>query len=154
MGRTLEIREAGGGDPGSITALLADDELGRERERPEEKPDAAYLEAFEREAFELIEASERNHPIVAEDGGRVVGTLQITYAPPLAHHGGGRTEVEEARRRQPSRRGRWGFLLNGWWRERRRVQPTTDKRRPYALRFHESLGSEATREGMKLHLAF
>ena len=32
------------------------------------------------------------------------------------------------------------------------VQLTTDRRRPEALRFYESLGFEASHEGLKLHL--
>ena len=51
-----------------------------------------------------------------------------------------------------------GAQLVQWVIERARthgcrlVQLTTDKRRPDALRFYESLGFRATHEGLKLHL--
>jgi GNAT superfamily N-acetyltransferase len=95
---------------------------------------------------------------VAEEEGRVVATLQRTFVPSLTHRGGERAQVEGVRV-AASHRGRGtGRSLLGWVVERARergcrmVQLTTDKRRPDALRFYESLGFEATHEGMKLRL--
>ncbi len=146
MERSLKIREAVGRNLGAIVALLADDALERGRECRGERPDDAYLESFER--------IERNHLVVAEDDGRVVGALQITYVSSLTHHGGERARVEGVRVAAGSRGEGVGRFLLGWAVARasergcRMVQPATDKRRP------EAHGFEATREGTKLHLVF
>lgn len=152
--RTVKIREAGVDDIGPVAALLADDEFGRGRERIGEHLDAAYVEAFE-----SIERDGRNHLIVAEEGGRVVGTLQLTYVPSLTHRGGERAQIEGVRVAASHRGAGVGSLLVEWaisqasQRGCRMIQLTTDKRRPEARRFYESHGFEATHEGMKLHVA-
>ena len=62
-----------------IVALLADDELGASRETG---VDNAYLSAFDD-----IAADPRSRLIVADDGGQVAGTLQLTVLPGLSRHG-------------------------------------------------------------------
>lgn len=150
---TLTIRAACEDDLGEIVALLADDALGRERERTSEALSTAY-----RVAFEEIDRDARNELVVVEEAGRVIATLQLTYVPSLTHEGGERAQVEGVRV-AASHRGRGvGRMLLGWATSRaeergcRMVQLTTDKRRPDARRFYESLGFEATHEGMKLKL--
>src|SRR6266511_56390 len=103
-------------------------------------------------AFEAIAADARNLLVVAELDRRVVGTLQLTFVP------GERAQIEavhvDGRHRG---RGLGGAMLR-WAIERARergcrlVQLTTDKRRPDALRLYESLGFQATHEGLKLRL--
>jgi GNAT superfamily N-acetyltransferase len=109
-------------------------------------------------AFEAIAADARNLLVVAELDRRVVGTLQLTFIPSLTFVGGERAQIEavhvDGRHRG---RGLGGAMLR-WAIERARergcrlVQLTTDKRRPDALRLYESLGFQATHEGLKLRL--
>jgi GNAT superfamily N-acetyltransferase len=154
MGRHPSIRTARREDLGAIVGLLADDDLGRQREAADEvMPACPYLRAFDQ-----IERDPRNELVLVEEGGLVVATLQLTFVPPLTHRGGERAQVEGVRVAASHRGKGMGHLLLGWVveqaRERgcRMVQLTTDKRRPDALRFYESLGFEATHEGMKLRL--
>ena len=48
-------------------------------------------------AFELIAADQRNQLLVAEAGGRIVGTLQLTMIPGLSRHGMLRAQIEGVR---------------------------------------------------------
>lgn len=150
------FRRAGRQDLPAIVRLLADDQLGQTRERAGTGPDdlpAAYWRAFE-----AIAADARNLLVVAELDRRVVGTLQLTFIPSLTFVGGERAQIEavhvDGRHRG---RGLGGAMLR-WAIERARergcrlVQLTTDKRRPDALRLYESLGFQATHEGLKLRL--
>jgi len=149
----LEIRAARERDLDAIVALLADDELGSRRERGDGSASASYLGAFEE-----IDRDPRNELAVVEDAGQVVAVLQLTFVPSLTHSGGERAQIEGVRVATGHRGGGVGRALLGWAIEtaRRRgcrmVQLTTDKRRPDARRFYESLGFEATHEGMKLPL--
>lgn len=67
----LRIRPATAEDVPAIVALLADDVLGKTRE------DAADLAPY-LAAFAVADADPHQHIVVAERGGRVVGTLQLT----------------------------------------------------------------------------
>ncbi|WFE39142.1 GNAT family N-acetyltransferase [Micromonospora sp. WMMD998] len=145
------FREAVRADLPAVLALLADDVLGRTRDLPE--VDAAY-----ERAFADLDADPRNHLIVADDGGELVGCLQITYIPGLGRHGAERSLIEAVRVRS-DRRGRGlGRAMMRWAIDRARergcalVQLTTDKRRADAHRFYVGLGFAASHEGMKLAL--
>lgn len=152
MEKAPKIRPARAEDLPEIIALLADDELGRDRERGG-SPDDAYLEAFAE-----IERDARNELVVVEKGGRIVATLQLTFLPSLTHLGGERAQVEGVRVAAGHRGAGVGRRLLEWVVSRaeergcRMAQLTTDKRRSDARRFYEGLGFEATHEGMKLHL--
>ena len=135
-------------------ALLADDDLGSGREQADGPLPAAYVEAFGE-----IDGDDRNELVVAEEGGRIVATLQLTFVPSLTHQGGERAQLEGVRAAAGHRGRGTGGLLLGWVESRARqrgcrvLQLTTDKRRPDARRFYEALGFRATHEGMKLPLA-
>jgi ribosomal protein S18 acetylase RimI-like enzyme len=150
----LEFRRATEFDLPAIVRLLADDALGRERERYKDPLPRAYLDAFR-----AIERQEGNSVIVAVEEGMVVGCLQLTLIPGLSRRGAKRALIE-AVRVDRSRRGRGigrALMLQavGLAREAdcRLVQLTTDKRRHEARRFYERLGFVASHEGMKLELA-
>src|SRR5690606_19504497 len=64
------FRRATAADVPAIVALLADDVLGAAREKPGDPGYAA--------AFEAIEADPNQLLAVAEEGGRIVGCLQLT----------------------------------------------------------------------------
>ncbi|MGC4891408.1 GNAT family N-acetyltransferase [Micromonospora sp. RP3T] len=145
------FREAVRADLPDVLALLADDVLGRTRDRPE--VDAAY-----ERAFADLDADPRNHLIVADDGGELVGCFQLTYIPGLGRHGAERALIEAVRVRA-DRRGRGlGRTMMRWAIDRARergcalVQLTTDKQRADAHRFYRDLGFVASHEGMKLAL--
>ncbi|GAA4591365.1 GNAT superfamily N-acetyltransferase [Actinoplanes octamycinicus] len=152
----MEFRIAARDDVPAVLALLADDDLSRERgfgEVPAEIGPGIWA------AFEAIEADPHNELIVAVQDGEVVGTCQLTYLPGLSRGGAWRMQVE-AVRIHAGRRGRGlGAEMMRWTIERARergcrmVQLTSDKKRVDAHRFYERLGFARSHEGMKLTLA-
>ncbi|WJY27538.1 MULTISPECIES: GNAT family N-acetyltransferase [Sporosarcina] len=149
----MEIRQATRADVPAIVRLLADDELGAQRERYEDPLPAEYLEAFE-----AMDSQTGNQMIVAVDGQKVVGCLQLTLIPGLARRGMKRAQIEGVRVDRQYRSQRIGEQLFQEAISIARagrcslVQLTTDKHRSDAHRFYERLGFEASHEGMKLHL--
>jgi GNAT superfamily N-acetyltransferase len=148
---TALLREARREDVPEIVALLADDAIGAGREGPVD--DAYYA------AFELIAADERNQQLlVAEAGGRVVGTLQLTTIPGLSRHGTLRAQIAGVRVAAGQRGQGLGRRMIERAIEVARgqgcglVQLTSDKRRPDAVCFYESLGFTPSHEGLKLPL--
>ncbi|MEV4822453.1 GNAT family N-acetyltransferase [Micromonospora sp. NPDC049274] len=147
----VTYREAVRADLPAVIALLADDVLGKARDFTE------VDEAYER-AFADISADPRNLLIVAEQGGELVGCLQVTYIPGLGRHGAERSLIEAVRVRSDRRGQGLGRELMTWAIEQARergcalVQLTTDKSRADAHRFYLGLGFVASHEGMKLPL--
>lgn len=145
------FRNAVRADLPAIIGLLADDVLGKARDF------AVVDQAYER-AFAAIDADPRNFLIVADDGGEVVGCLQITYIPGLGRHGAERCQIEAVRVRSDRRGQGTGAGLTRWVIDQARargcalVQLTSDKSRTDAHRFYARLGFTATHEGMKLPL--
>ncbi|MGF1595211.1 MAG: GNAT family N-acetyltransferase [Kiloniellaceae bacterium] len=149
----LTIRRATSADLTAIVHLLADDALGRSRESPGPPLDPCYAEAFA-----AIERDPNQFLAVAEEGGAIVGCLQLSFVPGLSRRGLWRGQIESVRVASGRRGGGLGRTLFDWAIAecRRRgcglVQLTTDKARPDALRFYESLGFVASHEGLKLAL--
>jgi len=149
----LIFRRARGDDLEVIVRLLADDILGRDREQGGSLVEEAYWQAFE-----AIDADPRQLLVVAEQSGEVIATLQLTFIPSLTFHGGERAQIEAVRVDSSMRGSGVGRRMILWAFEEARsrgchlVQLTTNKRRAEALRFYESLGFEASHEGMKLKL--
>lgn len=151
MADTLRVRAATTQDLPAIVALLADDTLGAQRERPTDPLPASY-----HAAFAAITADPNNELVVAEGpDGRPVAVLQLTFTPYLSHQGSWRATIENVRVASALRRTGLGRQLLNWaiGRARERhcwlVQLSTDKRRPEAKGFYESVGFLATHEGMK-----
>ena len=144
------FRRATAGDLPAIVALLADDMLGASREVP---GDPAYDAAFA-----AIAADANQFLAVVEEGGRIVGCLQLSFIPGLSRRGMWRGQVESVRIAASHRGAGLGRRMFAWAIEECRargcglVQLTTDKARPDARRFYESLGFVASHEGMKLAL--
>jgi GNAT superfamily N-acetyltransferase len=137
----------------AILALLGDDELGKLREDPGPPLNPRYLAAFaaiERDPNQLL--------AVADQGGEVVGCLQLSFIPGLSRLGMWRGQIEAVRVAAPQRSSSVGRAMLLWAIEQCRgrgcglVQLTTDKRRADAHRFYAGLGFEASHEGMKLRL--
>ncbi|MCZ7376052.1 GNAT family N-acetyltransferase [Micromonospora sp. WMMC250] len=145
------FREAVRADLPAVIALLADDVLGKARDF------TTVDEAYEK-AFAEISADPRNHLVVAEQNGELVGCLQITYIPGLGRHGSERSLIESVRIRSDRRGQGLGRDLMTWAIDQARqrgcalVQLTTDKTRADAHRFYLGLGFVASHEGMKLAL--
>lgn len=150
----LTFRHATREDLPAVVRLLADDPLGATREEATNPlPESYYA------ALEAIDGDPNNEVIVAEaEDGTLIGVLQITFVPGLTYRGGWRSLVEGVRVAAEFRSGGVGRRLFEWAIARARergchmVQLTTDKSRPDAVRFYESLGFTASHEGMKLRL--
>lgn len=148
------LRPATLDDLPAIVCLLADDTLGRSREDARTPLDPRYTAAFA-----AIERDPNQQLVVVEQGGQIIGCLQLTLIPGLSRLGMWRGLIESVRV-AASERGRGvGRLLFEWAiGECRRqgcglVQLTTDKRRERARAFYEGLGFVASHEGMKLALS-
>ena len=147
------IRPATRDDLPAIVELLADDPLGQTREDTSEPTASCYTSAFA-----ALEADPNNELVVMEREGAVLGCLQLTYIPGLSRKGAWRAQIESVRIASSLRGEGLGRRLFEWAIARARekncalVQLTTDKARPEALRFYESLGFQASHEGMKLGL--
>jgi GNAT superfamily N-acetyltransferase len=137
-----------------IIGLLADDDLGKERENTAvDSVNSAYKIAFDR-----ILTDPNQFLMVVEKEGRVVGTCHLTLMPSLTFQGWLRMNIEAVRIGSSIRGhgiGQWMFnkILELAKAEGCKiVQLTTNKERIDALRFYEKLGFTATHEGMKLYL--
>lgn len=145
------LRRATAGDVAAIVGLIADDQLGATRDDPGDL--TAYLRAFA-----AIDADPSQLLVVLDDGGAVVGTMQLSFIPGLSRGGATRAQVEAVRVAASRRGHRLGEQMIRWAvdessrRGCRLVQLTTDKRRGDAHRFYERLGFTASHEGFKLSL--
>lgn len=150
---SLIFREATEKDLENIVMMLADDELGRKRERYEQPLPECY-----NTAFQSIDSDPNNELIVACDNEMIIGVLQLTFIPSLTYQGSWRATIEGVRTKSSVRGSGVGSKLINYAIQRARetnchvVQLTTDKKRSDALRFYEKLGFKATHEGLKLHL--
>ncbi|MCM3293550.1 GNAT family N-acetyltransferase [Paenibacillus sp. MER 180] len=140
-------------DLNKIVQMLADDELGRIRERYEIPLPESYLKAFE-----AIDSDPNNELIVSCLGEEIIGVLQITFTPHITHQGSWRATIEGVRTASSERGKGIGSKLILWAIERAKergchiIQLTTDKKREDAFRFYERIGFEATHEGLKMKL--
>jgi GNAT superfamily N-acetyltransferase len=150
----VNVRRATKADLPSIVKLLADDPLGAKREQCSVPPPRSYYDAYA-----AIERDENNELVVVEDvEHQILGVLQITFIPYVTYRGGWRALVEGVRVASHARSRGIGRQLLAWAIECARargchmLQLTSDKARPEAIRFYESLGFVASHEGMKLKL--
>jgi ribosomal protein S18 acetylase RimI-like enzyme len=147
------FRPALSADLASIIALLADDRLGRAREDSSDPPAPCYVAAFA-----AIERDPNQTLVVAERGGAVVGSLQLSFLAGLSHRGAWRGQIEGVRIAASERGAGLGRRMIEWAIEAcrargcRLVQLTSDKTRADAIRFYQSLGFKPSHEGMKLAL--
>jgi GNAT superfamily N-acetyltransferase len=151
--QALRLRRAQRDDLPALVRLLADDPLGAHREVASDPLPQAYYQAFA-----AIDADPNNELIVASLGCAPVGMLQLTYIPYLTHQGSWRALIEGVRVDARHRSRGLGTQLFEWAIQRatergcRLLQLTSDKQRPDAIRFYESLGFVPTHEGLKLAL--
>ncbi|MFO1301563.1 MAG: GNAT family N-acetyltransferase [Burkholderiaceae bacterium] len=148
------LRRATREDLPAIVALLADDVLGAQRERPGLPLASGYAQAFD-----AIERDPNCELLVACRDRRVVGTMQLDCTPGLSRQGAWRATIEAVRVASPERSKGTGRAMIEWAIERahargcRIVQLSTDRSRVDAHRFYERLGFVASHLGMKLEMA-
>lgn len=150
---SIQFRLSTQRDLPAIVRLLAEDDLGAQRERFETPLPQSYYDAFE-----AIEADPNQELIVAELNGEVIGTLQLMSLPSLSYQGGRRAQVESVRVAQRLRGQGIGAEMMAWVMERARqrgchlMQLTSHKSREDAHRFYEKLGFTKSHIGMKINL--
>lgn len=148
----VTFRLARKGDLAEIVALLADDPLGATRESGQ-----GGLLAYE-QAFTEIDSDPNNMVIVAEDGGVVIGCLQVTFIANLSFEGGRRALIEAVRiadshQGQGLGRAIMNHVINiAREKKCKIVQLTSNNQRTDAIRFYEQLGFQSTHVGFKLYL--
>ena len=147
------FREATKDDLISLVGLLANDPLGAKREQFESPLPAAY-----HQAFQAIDTDPNHLLIICEIDKEIAGFFQLSYLPNLTYIGKWRAQIEGVRVAPAYRRKGIGRAMfeHAIEMSKKRcchlLQLTTDKARPEALQFYESLGFTASHEGMKLKL--
>ena len=147
--KSVSIRPARREDVAAIVEMLADDHLGRGRERVEDPLPAAYYAAFER-----VARDPNLTLVVAESEGRVVGCLQLAVLAGISSQGGVRGLLEDVRVATDCRSRGIGELLVQWAvaeakaRGCNLVELLTHQTRVDAQRFYKRLGFTASHVGM------
>jgi len=147
----IAVRPARRDDVAAIIAMLADDHLGRARERLDEPLPKLYYDAFER-----VRSDPNIHLIVAEEGGNVVGCLQLCILPGLSSQGAPRGLIEDVRVASDRRSRGIGERLVQWALEEARgkgcklVELLTHHTRVDAQRFYERIGFSRSHVGMTM----
>ncbi|MGN6516407.1 MAG: GNAT family N-acetyltransferase [Rhizomicrobium sp.] len=143
----ITFRMANEADLPVIIAMLADDEIAENRETS--VPDH-YREAFAAMAKEVF-----NKMLLAEQDGKIVGSLQLVFVPGVSRNGTKRALIESVRVRSSARGQNIGTALmkeairlakeNGCG----LVQLDSDLRRPRAHLFYRRLGFVQSHAGFK-----
>ncbi|HEY1613620.1 MAG TPA: GNAT family N-acetyltransferase [Rhizomicrobium sp.] len=151
--RELTFRTAEKRDLAAIIALLADDDIGENREAP-----AGTISPEYERAFAEMAGCGGNSILLAEHDGEIVGALQLVIVPSLSRQGTKRAMIEAVRVKTDLRGQMVGTKLmrhaiDVARREGSRlIQLTSDKRRKRAHLFYRRLGFEQSHEGFKLEL--
>jgi ribosomal protein S18 acetylase RimI-like enzyme len=147
---SITIRRARRDDVAIIVAMLADDPLGSGRERLEEPLPPSY-----HKAFETLERDPNIQLVVAEEeGGAVIGCLQLCILPGLSSQGASRALIEDVRVASQRRSRGIGEQLVQWAVAEARakgcrlVELLTHATRVDAQRFYIRLGFKASHVGM------
>ena len=147
----VTVRPARRDDVAAIIAMLADDHLGRARERLEDPLPSVYYDAFAR-----LSSDPNIQLVVAEEGGNVVGCLQLCILPGLSSLGASRGLIEDVRVASDRRSRGIGEQLVQWAVEEAKargcklVELLTHHTRTDAQRFYERLGFAKSHVGMTI----
>jgi ribosomal protein S18 acetylase RimI-like enzyme len=148
---SITIRRARRDDVGTIVAMLADDPLGSGRERLEDPLPPSYFRAFEQ-----VDGDPNIQLVVAEEGGAVVGCLQLCILPGISSQGASRGLIEDVRVASHCRSRGIGEQLVRWAVAEARakgcklVELLTHHTRVDAQRFYARLGFLPSHVGMTL----
>jgi ribosomal protein S18 acetylase RimI-like enzyme len=151
MTPSLSIRRARRDDIAAIVGMLADDALGRARERIEDPLPASYFDAFAR-----LDRDPNIQLVVADEAGVVVGCLQLCILPGLSSQGASRGLIEDVRVASDRRSRGIGEQLVQWAIAEARakhcklVELLTHHSRVDAQRFYQRLGFERSHVGMTI----
>jgi len=149
----VNFRKATIKDVPTIVEMIADDALGSKREKYTIPLPKTYYDAFER----IDSDSNQELTVVVDEKDEVLGVFQMTFIPYLTYQGGIRAQIEGVRVHKDHRGHGIGKTIFQWAIQRAKernahvLQLTTDKKRPDAIHFYESLGFKASHEGMKMH---
>jgi ribosomal protein S18 acetylase RimI-like enzyme len=147
----ITLRAARREDVAGIIGMLADDHLGRARERLEEPLPKVYYDAFAR-----LSSDPNIQLMVAEEGGNVVGCLQLCILPGLSSQGASRGLIEDVRVASDRRSRGIGEQLVQWAVGEAKasgcklVELLTHHTRVDAQRFYERLGFAKSHVGMTI----
>ena len=149
---SVTLRPARRDDVAAIVAMLADDALGRGRERLEVPLPQSYFRAFE-----ALERDPNIQLMVAQDvDGTVVGCLQLCILPGLSSQGANRALIEDVRVASHCRSRGIGEMMVQWaiaqarGRDCKLVELLTHHTRLDAQRFYARLGFQRSHVGMTL----
>ncbi len=148
----VSIRRARRQDVEAIVRMLADDPLGSGRERIEQPLPPCYFGAFE-----TVDQDPHIQLVVAEDdGGAVVGCLELCILPGLSSQGASRGLIEDVRVAAHCRSRGIGEMMVRWAVAEARargcklVELLTHHTRVDAQRFYKRLGFQPSHVGMTL----
>jgi ribosomal protein S18 acetylase RimI-like enzyme len=148
----VTIRRARRDDVGAIVRMLADDPLGRARERLEDPLPPSYFRAFE-----ALDRDPNIRLVVAEEAdGAVAGCLQLCILPGISSQGASRGLIEDVRVASHCRSCGIGEQLVQWAiaearaKECKLIELLTHHTRVDAQRFYARLGFQASHVGMTL----
>jgi GNAT superfamily N-acetyltransferase len=153
MENKLEFRPATTNDIIDIVRMLSEDILGATREKNEKTVSKKYSKAFE-----IILKDPNQELTIVEMNSEKVGTYQLSFIQYMTHQGGLTAQVEAVRINSKFRGQGIGKKVFAYIIDRARqkgcimLQLTSDKKRPDAISFYETIGFEATHEGMKFKL--
>jgi len=149
----MKFRKATEKDIPTIVEMIADDELGEQRENFQNPLPNEYISAFKK-----INTDKNQELIIVEnENSEIIGTLQLTFIQYLTYRGGIRAQIEAVRIKKDQRGLGIGKKMFEWAINRAKernahlLQLTTDKKRPKAIKFYEDLGFKKSHEGMKIH---
>ena len=148
------VRDARLEDVPRIVALYRTDELTRKHKGAGE----AEVEPGYYAAFEAIERDPRNRLLVAEAGGVIAGSFQLTFVPDMRPDGRDVAIIENVIVDSAARGRGIGSAMMRWAVEEARrqgcsqVKLTSSRARADAHRFYERLGFEAAHIGFKILL--
>jgi len=151
--RVVAFRLATRDDLSAMVRMLADDDLGSQREKLDDPLSEPYYAAFEK-----IDSDPNHELVVAELNGEVIGTLHLIFLPSISFQGGLRAQIESVRVDTKYRSQGVGMEMMKWAVERAKlrgahvIQLTTHLSRKDAHRFYERLGFKGSHLGMKLSL--
>jgi GNAT superfamily N-acetyltransferase len=150
---TLSFRTATRDDLHAVIALLADDEIAENREKLAFGVSEEYAGAFT-----AMQSEHYNHMLLADEGGRIVGCLQLVFVPGLSRKGTKRAIIESVRVAADRRGANVGTaMMKEAIRLAREggcglVQLTSDNRRSRAHLFYRRLGFVQSHVGFKKDL--
>lgn len=148
---SVTIRRARRDDVRTIVQMLADDPLGSARERLADPLPPLYFQAFE-----TLDHASHIQLVVAENGGGVIGCLQLCILPGLSSQGASRGLIEDVRVATHCRSRGIGEKLVQWAITEARakgctlIELFTHNSRVHAQRFYKRLGFQPSHVGMTL----